>query len=977
MGAPAPKADTVSADKAFLVDSWSVRDGLPAGVIEALLGLRDGYLVVAQEGSLLVFDGTSFRPPRDLTGIEPDSAVRSLFEDGEGVVWTSTTRNAVLRWRSGGLPTVPVLPAQGISSNVAAVCQSSENVFWLATTNGLVRLVGQGSTEYTVTSFESSRLFSSVLCAKDGSQWGTVEGGGLLQFRDGVRQPFADEASSISQRTSFVAEEPSGDLWLGTADGIVARLSNGKVVFSDSTMAGHEVAGVLFDSHHQLWVTARGIGLAQLENNRLRLVTAPAVPLLSSAAAIAEDRQGNVWVGTATALVRLRKRPFADLVGGSPSVTLRSVVGLGDGTMWLGTGDSGAFEIKNRTITNVLDLSKGLGGNSVRSMAAGSLGQLYFGTEAGLSWLDGKRITNWDKNDGVSAEGVAAVLLARNGDLWLRSDGRGVVRFNQKKGALRFAKDAGMDSWGSIAMLEDHAGQIWAGTEGVLFKFDGERFLEFVVMDPKRRSAVFCLVEIDNVLWAGTARGLVRIDGSVTREFGPAEGIPGAVVAIVDDLRGKLWLTTRDGIVVFPKDAGVSPVVPFLRTFNSEDGVAAVDLNRVGSPMSARDAQGLLWFVDGSNLLIADPVMLTTNRAAPTVRIDEVNSQGQLLGSDSRKEVVLPLGTKTFSIDFSSPALSEPRKTLFKYSMSSLSGFSLRKGTKASSLVETAIPSAAFFDLSPGKYLFEVNARNADGIWSSQPAIVNIVILPRFWQRRAVQGLAALLACLCLVALIVGLRERELRSEHRSQLAERNRIARELHDSLEQGLAAVTLTLRAGNEHAADPLRVTKTLNDARAMLRHVQTDVRHFVWDLRGHPLANPDLRSALTALASQLRQSASLVVEVDVHGDFTGMSSETRSNILRIAQEATTNVLKHAQATHLKLSLSRTASHLLLVVTDNGVGINMEAGTQQNGRYGLRGMQERANAMNAELSIGSTSSGGTNVALKIPLLSKNGNAS
>lgn len=191
------------------------------------------------------------------------------------------------------------------------------------------------------------------------------------------------------------------------------------------------MAGLLFDGHHRLWVTARGLGLAKFEDGHLQLITAAGVPSLTTAAAITEDRQGNVWVGTATALVRLRPRPFAELVAGSPSVAMRSVMGLADGSMWIGTEDFGAFEIKDRKVTRVSDSAKGLGGSSVRGMAKGRPGEMYVATETGLSLLDDKGIRNWGKDDGVSADGLTFVLRASNGDLWLRGDGRGVVRLNQ------------------------------------------------------------------------------------------------------------------------------------------------------------------------------------------------------------------------------------------------------------------------------------------------------------------------------------------------------------------------------------------------------------------------------------------------------------------------------------------------------------------------------------------------------------------
>jgi signal transduction histidine kinase len=260
---------------------------------------------------------------------------------------------------------------------------------------------------------------------------------------------------------------------------------------------------------------------------------------------------------------------------------------------------------------------------------------------------------------------------------------------------------------------------------------------------------------------------------------------------------------------------------------------------------------------------------------------------------------------------------------------------------------------------------------------------VRVLQYPPWWTPRRL--LLLLGACTLLfggvLAAIVTRARHKLRDERAKQaaakaefnavLAERTRLAREIHDTLEQGLTGVALqldTAMARLEH--DPGAARRYLQTARKMVQYSRSDVRNSVWDLRSPMLEENDLVEAFSELARQLCTARTQVVFA-VEGLPRRLPLEVENQLLRIGQEAVTNALKHAHASRVKVSLSFDSDTAQMRVADDGCGFDTACVDGLANHFGLRGMRERAERIQGEFQIQSANGTGTVVAVNVGAVS------
>jgi len=200
--------------------------------------------------------------------------------------------------------------------------------------------------------------------------------------------------------------------------------------------------------------------------------------------------------------------------------------------------------------------------------------------------------------------------------------------------------------------------------------------------------------------------------------------------------------------------------------------------------------------------------------------------------------------------------------------------------------------------------------------------------------------------------------------------AERNRVARDLHDTLEQQLTGVALQLEGAEETIReDPVAASKAVMLARRMLRHTRLEARRSVWDLRSQVLELQGLPAALRALAESACGPSGPAVTVQVTGEGRVLPAGVEFQLLRVAQEALANAIKHAGAKRVVISLETTPEATWLRISDDGKGFAPEALTHsEHTHFGVLGMQERAVRIGAELSIVGTPGAGCIVTLSLP---------
>ena len=259
---------------------------------------------------------------------------------------------------------------------------------------------------------------------------------------------------------------------------------------------------------------------------------------------------------------------------------------------------------------------------------------------------------------------------------------------------------------------------------------------------------------------------------------------------------------------------------------------------------------------------------------------------------------------------------------------------------------------------------------------------VTVLTRPSWWNLRHTLWALALTAAVLLIVLAwvvhLGRRLRQQMSiirqklEHSAVLEERNRIARELHDTLEQELAGITMQL----DLAADcfqqaPSVARQALDAARDMSRHSMVEARRSVWDLRCHLLEGGDLFSAISQIVEPLVAREHARVEVKVQGTQVRLPGQIEMNLLRIAQEAAANAVKHGRAQHVEIELSYTSGSVGLSVSDDGAGF-VPSQASPSGHFGLLDMRERALSMRSQLKIESEPGSGARVFLEVPISSE-----
>lgn len=213
------------------------------------------------------------------------------------------------------------------------------------------------------------------------------------------------------------------------------------------------------------------------------------------------------------------------------------------------------------------------------------------------------------------------------------------------------------------------------------------------------------------------------------------------------------------------------------------------------------------------------------------------------------------------------------------------------------------------------------------------------------------------------------LREYALLIEDRAMLQERNRIAREIHDSLGHSLTAQNIQLANALLYLRSNLdRAESFLAEAKKLSSHALQDVRHSVATLRADPLRGKSLKIAIAELVKDLQYRTE--ISFHYHNDIPDrLSKEITSTVYRIVQEALTNMIKHSEATEVKISLQLVVNYLEVQVKDNGTGFDPQENTTG---FGIQGMRERTTALGGKLNLVSLPSKGCHIIATIPLVDK-----
>jgi len=511
---------------------------------------------------------------------------------------------------------------------------------------------------------------------------------------------------------------------------------------------------------------------------------------------------------------------------------------------------------------------------------------------------------------------------------------------------------------------------MWFATPNGLSALSKGQWRVLGVRDGMPSDDIDCLLS-DSVgtLWIGTASGLAFLNsGHVQVPSQAPASLHEQILGIAEDRSGRLWIATSNHVLAVKRDklAGGALSDADVREYGLEDGLLGTEGVR-RHPSVFADSFGRLWFSMNRGLSVVDTTRAVASSAPAIVQIEGLTIDGNW--SDLRQPVRLPPGSHRVTFLYSGLSLSVSERVRFKYKLDGFDqGWSEPVSTR----------EAVYTNLNSGSYRFHVIACNSDGLWNGPESSTSFAIEPAFWQTwwfRLSSVVAIALAVLAYTRLRMLILTQQLNVRFEERLAERTRVARELHDTLLQSFHGLLLRFQTvSNLLPERPAEAKQRLDSAIDQAAQAITEGRDAVQQLRSSKVMSNDLALAVSAFGEELAADEtnqnSAVFRVEVQGTPRNLHPILRDEVYRIAAEALRNAFRHAQAQQIEVELRYDERQLRLRVRDDGKGVDPKLLHEDGrpGHWGLNGMHERAKLLGGHLDVWSKLGSGTEVELSIP---------
>lgn len=965
LSSPAPAATKMvaSAISDLKHSRWTIEDCAPPG-IKALAQTPDGFLWVGGDAGLFRFDGVRFEKMPGLSRDRSrDGAVTALMVAPGGDLWIGFGSGAVGMLHDGRV--IDRSPP-GDTRRINAFAADKRGTVWAMTglhNDPLRRWTSAGWLIIDATwGFPSSGRQGDPVIGGDGTVW-AVNGGTVYRLAPAARRFVAVVGTS---NNSALAADAAGRVWLSTPTGTTLIADSAKFAPAAAARINSGPRAFLFDRRGNIWGYTAGAGVFRIADpagGRPAIAEqhyAASDGLSSdSVAAMMEDREGTIWVGTTTGLDSFRA---ADVVleRGIPPRSRFGYVLLAahDGTVHAVDSDS-AFRIAPGAAPVAV-----LGNlDNPETLCEDRAGVVWLATHDAMYQDAGKGFAKVKRPDGRGS--FLDCVPSSDGRLWFSGFGGGLSIYDR-------------GSWSRLVLPAAEEGVVvpmLASAEGGVLGYRRKTGLyRYGVGEPKRLwdfgrmpdGHIKVLYQRGSDVLIGSNSGLARLRGgklTVLHDDYPwLQGISG----IVASANGDVWVLARAGIARLPAaelDRALDDPRHRLnpRIYDVRDGLPGPAAEAYAKNSAVPGGDGRLWFITTEGIVRIDPANLVRNPVVPPVRIT-----GLRAGSASIRDphsVMLPKGQSRVEIDYTALSLAIPARVRFRYKLDGIDSDWIDAGDRR---------QAFYTNLPPAAYWFTVIAANNDGVWNTKGATLAFQIPPTFVQ----SGWFKLL-CIAAVAALLWLAyrarvqylTRQLRARHTARLGERERIARELHDTLLQTFQGLVYRFQAAANRLPEAEPTRTMLEDALDRADAALAEGRDRVTGLRDAE-APGSISQALLEIADEMSTRFAAGFRIIEEGRRQPLAPDVANEVRRIGIEAVRNAFQHAGATSIEVTICYDAGAFRFGVRDNGVGINaaiVERGGLP-GHFGLVGMRERAVRAGGELLVSSHIGNGTEVLLSIP---------
>jgi signal transduction histidine kinase/ligand-binding sensor domain-containing protein len=949
--------------------AWRIQDGAFSGAPSAITQTADGYLWIGTLNGLYRFDGVRFTPWVPADGKLASIGIFSLLGGSDGSLWIGTGAN-LARVKDGVLTNF----TEGLG-RVNAIVKDHNGTVWITRSRPPddkgplcqvvdTRLLCKGKADGITT-----RYGGPLVEDMGGNLWfGSANI--LTRWRPGSVVTFAPPGLKQAENLNGVqalAVTRDGSIWSGTdrqGRGLgLQQLVNGAwKPFLVPGMHGEvlEVNALFVDGRNTLWVGADH-GLYRIHDSTVEHFSSADGLSGDLVTGFYEDREGNLWVATTEGIDSFRDIPVLTFSTRErlSSNAVYSVLAAHDGAVWI--GNHGSLDCLRGDKVN--STRPGVG-QRITSLFEDHAGKLWVGIDNALYIYEEGRFEKIDGAKNGSIGTVIAITEDRDDNIWAEALGqpRRLVRIRDRR--VREELPA-PEVPAALSLEADPSEGIWlALVSGGLARYRRHHLETFAVSKTQNPRLLQMVIRPDGSVLGASAAGLIYRNNATSKILTVQNGLPcNNLYSLLADADGGVWLYAQCGIVHVPggelrKWSAENQTVVRVETFDVFDGTRPY--GTPFQPQASRSPDGRLWFANETAVQMLDPIHLRTNTLAPPVHVEQLVADHKSYAPAPR--ISLPALTRDLEIDYTALSFTVPQKVRFRYKL---------EGHDPSWQEPQTRRQAFYSNLSPGQYRFRVIACNNDGVWNETGATLDFSIAPAWFQTRWFSILSVLCGLTVVWAFFIARMrqmQKTLSARFDERLAERTRMARELHDTFLQTLQGSKLVADDALEQSADPVHMRKALEQLSGWLERAIHEGRAALHSLRTSTTRKNDLAEAFKRAAEESRMQSRMEVSFSVTGHPREMHPVVRDEIYRIGYEAIRNAYTHSNGNRLEVSL-RYGKNLTVFVRDNGVGIDpMVADRGKAGHFGLQGMRERAERIGGKLLVVSSPDSGTVISIVVP---------
>ncbi len=978
--------------KDYTIEVWSAKEGLPSNNLRHIAKDKDGFLWISTFNGLVRFDGNKFKT-FDVENIPviSTSVFYSVLHYGEGNMFISTQSSGLVHYKNGKF--TKIVDAKNLSNSIQISFLDASGRLWIGTKNaGVYYLEDDKITRFSIPSFNNRSIMSFTQDSQN-NIWIASEGAGVARVRGDNVKVFTTKEGLVSNIVNAVYYH-DGHIHAGTEKGL--STFNNKKWATDPRFSEININYIAEDAHNNVWF-ATGIGLARITlSNVFEFIGEQEGMPSRQISSLAFDNENNVWLTTKQGgLVQLEISNFKNITPakGLSYKIVNTIEEDINGVFYIGSDNGDIDVIKNGQITK-LTLKKDLKNISIKDIFADDDGTLWIATYDGLIKKKGDIEEYFSVKDGLLSNKIRRIFKDTNGVIWVGSRNGGLNKIHKDGRVESIAIKDGLGSNFVFSVDQTPDGRMLVGTSNgglnIIYK-DGK--IDILKPDSilTGLSIFNVYIENDNRFWLATNVGLYCYQNNKFNLINTKNGlVVETIFDIKEDKNGYLWATSILGMVRINKEEALEFIEGRINEITStllDDSDGMITRECTGATQSLLSMDNKIWIPTIEGVSILDPENLIINTKIPSVYIEEIYVDDEKVKpitynhKKKNNSIIIGPGHRNYTINYTSLSMYSPGKVLFKYMLEGFDNDWIEIGPER---------QAKYTNLPYGTYLFKVLAANNDGVWSANPASVEIIIKPFFYNTR--WFIILLILAFILLTILLYFYQTKAVKNRNKELVKLNSeldsfsysVSHDLKAPLSsiKGLLAVA-KLEKGENAMEYYNRIDTSVEKLDSFIKDVIDYSKNSRMELRREPVKVKEIISGVVESLTYLNKEKAIDVALEIEDELVIMSDKTR--FIYIINNLITNSFRYADFTKAKPSIKIKASvvkdRFILRIKDNGQGIKKELQAKiydmfyranensEGSGLGLYIVKESLLKLNGEINIDSEYEIGTTVDVEFPV--------